>query len=256
MKIDMDSSDYLYTELNTAGIELQKRWHNIHLKHEIERYVGEIPSCFNKMPRGVLFRNVISPDHEFEQFIELTKRTGLAPLGLEHTNDTFSTRNEDKICLIKMAIFEKRNTHNEAIFHYKKIANMQSNDNKKFSEITLENGEHLTSFHHSLLAKHAPANLEIFDLSSWIERNGCHAYEYYKKILAFFLCHAVLFESFVTNSDEAVFENEVVLPAFQHLEKKFGIKPLVAPLIPSISDKYWWCYPNKILDDLENATRQ
>lgn len=244
----MGNSKHLYTDIPTASIEIHNRWNDSTLREEVESYVREMPECFTRQPKAVLFRNIITPDHEFEQFIAQSKKINLAPLAIEYTKDKFSTRNDDKICLLKLAIFEKRNSRNEAMFYYKKIANLQENDNKKFSDITTENGEYLTFFHHRLLEKHATASFERYDLSTWIEKNGSQAQEYYKKIFALFLCHGVLFESFVTNDDEAVFENEVILPAFDTIEKTFGMKPLVAPLLPCTSDRYWWCYPPNILE--------
>ncbi len=242
----MDNVKHLYTELDIACIEIQKRWTDGRLRKEISSFIGDIPKCFKTQPKAVLFRNIVTPDHEFERFISLTEKTSLVPLAIEYTNDKFSTRNQDKIGLIKMPIFEKRNKHQEAVFQYKIIANIQENDNKKFSEIRTKSGEHLVSFHHNLLKQSSPADLECFDLSTWIDINGNQPREYYKKFFAFFLCHAILFESYVTNSDEALFENEVILPAFYFIEKKFGIKPLITPLLPCTDDKYWWCFSKSI----------
>lgn len=239
----------LYTDLTVAKREIYHRWNNASLKKEVESYLGKLPDCFHEAPKAVLFRNLMTPDHEFEQFIAQANSLNLAPLGLEFTADQFSTRNEDKICLLKMAIFEKRNQHHEAIFRYHKIADLKRNDNQKFSDIRLDTGGYLVDFHRHLLKKYAPNDLKCYDLSTWIAQHGAKSKAYYPFFLAFFLCHGVLLESFVTSDDEAVFEQEVVFPAFQAIEARFGFKPLIVQLLPSTSDNYWWCYPHDILNE-------
>jgi len=36
-----------------------------------------------------------------------------------------------------------------------------------------------------------------------------------------------------------------VQPAFEQIERHFGLKPLIVPIAPldEATDIYWWCYP-------------
>jgi hypothetical protein len=235
----------IYTSLDEAKIEIQKRWKNKELKEKVTKYLGEIPSFFCDEPRAIIFRNIVTPDHELLYFLELADKIELKASGLEFMEDNFCTRNADKLCLGKMAFFEKRNKVEDIVMHYTKVIDLMKNDNKKFSEIKTLGGEKLVDFHHRLLAQSRAKRIEMYDMSQWIAENGGHAREYYKRILAFFICHGVLFESFVTDDSEEVFERDVTLPAIQEIEKLFGVKPLMVQLLPNTEDRYWWCYPKE-----------
>jgi len=235
----------IYTSLDEAKIEIQKRWDNEELKEEVMKYLGEIPQFFSGGPRAVIFRNIITPDHELLHFLDLADEAGLRPLGLEFTRDNFCTRNADKLCLGKMTFFEKRDSIGGVVMHHTKVIDLMKNDNKKFSEIETFAGEKLVDFHHRLLAQGPAERIELCDMSEWLAENGGYAREYYKRVLAFFICHGVLFESFVTDASEEVFERDVTLPAIKEVESLFGMKPLTVQLLPDTEDKYWWCYPKE-----------
>jgi len=241
MKDDLN----IYTSLDEAKIEIQKRWKNEELKKKVAEYLGEISSFFCDGPRAILFRNIITPDHELLHFLDLADEIGLKPSGLEFTEDKFCTRNADKLCLGKLAFFEKRDKTGDVVMHHTKVIDLMKNDNKRFSDIETLEREKLIDFHHRLLAQSAAKKIEICDMSKWLAENGGHASEYYKRVLAFFVCHGVLFESFVTDDSEEVFERDVTLPAIQEIEELFGIKPLIVQLIPNTEDRYWWCYPQE-----------
>lgn len=238
----------IYTDIEKAKTEIQKRWNNPELRKKVESYLGEIPEIFFNGPHAILFRNIMTPDHEFFHFLKLASEVKLKPLVLEYTEDKFSTRNEDKLCLTKMAIFEKRNKRNEAIYHYNKIVDLKEFENVCFSKIKTLTGESLVDFHHNLMEKNMTEKIPSHDMSNWITHNGNHAQDYYKRILAFFICHGVLFESFVTDQSEKEFEERVTLPAIKHIEEVFGLKPIIVRLLPDTEDAYWWCHPN----DVEN----
>lgn len=236
----------VYTTIEDAKNEIQRRWNDEVLRKKVEQYLGnDIPEVFLNEPRAVLFRNVISPDLEFLHFLECAKKVGLKPLGLEYVEDHFCTRNSDKLVLCKLNIFNGRDKNGNAIVSYEKIVDLMSQDNKKFSEVKLRDGQNLIEFHRDLLKKSEGNDLEIFDMSSWIENNGQKAIEYYKKFLAFFICHGVLFENFMESGEEDEFTREVFMPAFKLVKENFGLKPIILEAIPNefIEDKYWWCYP-------------
>lgn len=236
-----------YTTLDDAKIEIWKRWNNQSLRKKAAEYLkNDIPTAFLGEPRAVLFRNIASPDFEFLYFLELSKKIGLKPLVLEYLNDKFSTRNSDKLSLVKLAVFEKRNKKGEPIVSYKKIIDIKANDNKRFTEIETTENKRLVDFHHDLIARSVPEGVDTFDMSEWIGRNGSSAVEYYKSFIALFICHGVLFENFVTNESESAFEKRTVLPAIDNAKQRFLAEPVICPLASDPNDMYWWMYPNEI----------
>jgi hypothetical protein len=244
----MDYSDF-YANIKDVKKEIIRRNKDVNLLNKIEEYLnGDIPKPFKSCQRAVMFRNIISPDLEFLNFINMSKETGLNVLGLEYLDDKFCTRNQDKLCLVKLAFFEKRDKNQMAIINYKKIVDIKLSDNKKFSDIKTLGGENLIDFHHNLLKKNISEEIELYDMSEWIKRNGSKAIEYYKKLLALFICNGVLFENFLLEGEEDLFTKEVFLPAFILVSEFFGLKPLILPAIKPelINDKYWWCYSKLI----------
>lgn len=248
-KIDQKMTEEIYVSLSDAKEEIQRRWNNIELRKKVEEYLGQdIPEGFRKEPRAVLFRNIITPDVESAYFIETAKKLNLKPYGLEYTQDKFCTRNSDKIAFGKLAFFEKRNKNGEAIIHYEKIFDMKKDDNKRLCDIKTFKGENLVEFHHSWLKDNVQKSLERYDMSDWVDNNGHSAKEYYKKFLAFFICHGVLFENFILDGEEKEFTLSTFIPAFQLVESIFGCKPLIISAMPkeSFGDIYWWCYPENV----------
>jgi len=244
----------VYTTIENAKKEIVKRWNDKDLKKKVEEYLGgDIPKGFLNEPRAVLFRNIASPDLEFLYFLKMAKDNGMKPLVLEYTHDKFSTRNADKLCLAKLAIFEGKNKNGEAIVRYRKLIDIKVQDNKEFCEIETLEGENLVEFHHNLVTKMVPEGVDVFGMSQWIEHNGKTAAEYYNKFLALFVCHGILFENFVTDESEAEFEDMVVIPALENVKKIFSVEPIICPLASDPNDMYWWSYPSEIEKILEKT---
>jgi hypothetical protein len=244
------TAEEIYISVTVAKEEIWRRWNNKELRKKVVDFLGgDIPEAFQEEPRAVLFRNIASPDFEFQHFLDASKKLGLKPIVLEYTQDKFCTRNADKLGLCKLAIFEKKNGNGESIFHYNKIVDVKLEDNKKFCDIKTISGEMLVDFHHNLIKRNILDGVELFDLSLWIDRNGYSASEYYKKFLAFFICHGVLFENFLRSGEEDKFTQEVFMPAYDLVSKNFNLNPMIIEAIPteSMGDMYWWCYDNKIM---------
>lgn len=236
-----------YTTLENAKVEVWKRWNEKSLKNRVEEYLdNDIPEAFANEPRAVLFRNIASPDFEFLYFLKLSKKIGLRPLILEYLDDKFSTRNADKLCLAKMAIFEKKNSKGESIICYRKVIDIKANDNKRFIDIKTVTNKKLVDFHHDLVSNIASEDVDSYDMSEWIMRHGGNANAYYKQFLALFICHGILFENFVTNASEADFERKTIIPAIDSVKNIFSAAPIASPLASDPTDMYWWSYPNKI----------
>lgn len=236
----------IYTSLDEARVEIQRRWNDEELKKKVAEYLGKMPEPLCDEPRAVLFRNITTPDHELLHFLDLAREINLKPLGLEFVEDRFCTINADKVCLCRMAFFEKRNKKGDVVMHYERLTDLTKSNNKKFTEIETFGGEKLVDFHHRLLERSIGKTIETYDMSQWLIANGIRAREYYKRMLALFICHSVLFESFVTDDVEAVFEKNIVLPAIEEIQRVLGVRPLIVQLLPDVEDRYWWCYPDTV----------
>jgi len=248
-----------YTSIEDAKKEIQKRWNDVELRKKVEEYLEQnIPEGFKNEPRAVLFRNIITPDIESAYFMETARDLGLKPYGLEYTQDKFCTRNSDKIAFGKLAFFEKRNKKGEAVMHYEKIIDMKGDDNKRLCDIKTLNGKNLVEFHHDWLKENVQKSLELYDMSNWVANNGHSAKEYYKKFLAFFICHGVLFENFILEGEEKDFTLDTFIPAFQLVESIFGYKPLIISAMPrdSFGDIYWWCYTDDVFKQFKDKYKK
>jgi hypothetical protein len=251
-----DKHHEIYTSINDAKKEIDKRWADKVLRKKIEDFFsGIIPHVFQHEPRAILCRNIISPDHEMLHFLKMASKIHLKPLGLEGIDDIFVTINPDKMCLVKMAFCD-----NENPVQYKTIINIKENEGKIFSEIKTLWGENLVDFHHRLLDIYVPNKIEIFDDLKWYKKQfnkSTMAKDYYKFYLAFFVCYGVLFENFTMIGKEASFTEKTFKPAYDFIIKNFGVKPLIVPAIPAneIEDKYWWCYPLGVKKTTDTSLR-
>src|SRR5476651_1029958 len=85
----------MYTTLSEAKKEIKKRQNNKDLKRKVEEYLHDIPGVFGDNPKAVLFRNIATPNHESNIFIDLASMLELQPAYLEFSKDKFCTRNKD-----------------------------------------------------------------------------------------------------------------------------------------------------------------
>lgn len=236
----------MYTSLDDAKIEIRNRWNNANLKAAVEQYLSWIPAPFSVEPRAVLCRHIISATTELIHFLQLAKEINLKHLGAEYLRDRFCTQNPDKMLLVKMGLIVGSDKNGAMIYVNKKITAINENDNRRFVDIETFGGESLADFHHRLIKEYGIEEIEILDMSDWYESNGAVASEYYKNFMALFICHGVLFETFVTNESESEFARDVVLPAIDDVHQRFGVAPLIVQNLPTPEDQYWLCYPAEV----------
>ncbi|MBI5847518.1 MAG: hypothetical protein HZB31_06135 [Nitrospirae bacterium] len=241
----------MYTPLEEAEKELWSRWNNPVLRREVQQFIGELPVVFEEKPRAVLFRNIMTPNFEYLKFLESAKKINLSPLGLEYVTDRFCTRNMDKVSLGRLPIFQKKDKNDRDVIQYNRILDLMGCENRQINEIKTLWGEQLIDFHHRLLPLHSEG-IELFDISLWHKFNGNSAKHYYPYYLAFFICHGILFENFITNDEEKAFAQSVVAPAIEKVREHFGLKPLIVLLGDESeqSSKYWICYHSNIKQEV------
>jgi hypothetical protein len=239
----------IYTPLQEAKAELERRWNDPELRKRVEDYLGDnLPLPLRSEPRALCTFHVATSNWAFFHFWKASQEIDLRPLVFEYTDDLFVTTNFDKVSLGKMVFYHGRNDNNEMITSSEHIIDLcGKNEKKKIKDVETLWGESLVDFHHRALNTFYEG-LEIYDGSEDYHKLGKNPKEYYKYIFAFYIRNGILFENYLLTSKEKKFTEEVLLPAFEFVWKKFGVKPLIVPLTPQneADGKHWWCYPEYI----------
>jgi hypothetical protein len=243
----VEDQSELYTNLEEAKEEIWQRWNNETLKKQIENYLKEVPSGFKVEPRAVLYRNIATPNIEFYHFLKLSEEANLNPVVFEYLNDKLVYKSSDKYFLCKIYFYKGKGKNGGKKIIPKRIIDFNSAEGKKFSEIKTVWQEGFIDFHHRILHS-CGKGIESIDVSQWSEIKDKAAEQCYQHILSLFVCHGILFETFITNTSEEKFAKKVVLPAFESIVELFGVKPLIVPIVPLDEevDICWWCYPDYI----------
>ncbi len=245
----MDESNF-YVSVTNAEQDCKKRWENILLRTEVERYLGEVPDIFTKGPRASFLRPVVSPNRELFDFINQAEKTNL-PIALgEFTKDIFVANNQDKYYLGMLYFYNKKGRNGGDRVKSKRIISFNDSYGKCFSDIFTTWGEEFVGFHHDIFQELLPEKYEKyrFDISDWLFSHGKKAVDFYEYYLGLFLVHGIMFESYLLNDEkEKEFVYEVVFPAYERLQKRFGINPLITPIFPLHEnegiDTKWMYYP-------------
>ena len=230
-----------------AGELLRQRWSDSRLQASVAAFLeNDIPDLVRARPHAGLWRPIITPDGELDTFIPKAERTGLAPLCLEYTDDLFSSRNFTKCSLAKPAVQTGINRHGQTIAVRRKIIDMKAAENQPLSNLATLWGESLVVFHHRLLERVVPQmRAGTLDLSSWLGRRGADTRQRYEAVLSLATTHLVLVEDFDLLEQETAFLQDVVLPAYAAVERRFGVAPLIIRLSEPgrhQRDPYWWAH--------------
>ena len=235
--------------------EIRRRATDAALRQKVEEYLGgDIPEYMGQDPVLYLARHVATPNFETLRFLHLLEPLGLPIVVSQDTKDMFTSANMLKRFLGKMPvcirITQKNGVANE-LFQHKTIIDFAQAQGKPMSEVETIWGEKLVAFHNRLFGRLANGSVKITDDAAWIDRNGRgDLLAHYKRFLALFIVHGVLFEDYlVEDSEEEYFIREILEPAFTFVEKTFGVRPLITQLTPSSveSVKFWLSYPKDVL---------
>lgn len=238
-----------YVSLDEARSEVARRWSDSVLRRRVEAELGEnFMPAFRDRPRGVLFRNLISPDNGFTFFFQGAKYVGAEPLVLEYHDDMFTHINDEKKGLGRLRI-----TSDDGMRATTDIMDFHAAEMLRLSDAVLASGERLVDFHHGLFGR-SGYQTQCIENSRWFRRLG-KAAAYYFPLLCHFVAHGVLFETFDTEEEkEDTFTRGIIAPAIERVKWTFGLEPLVVRLYPpeqsDEEDFYWWSYPPAINDYL------
>lgn len=248
--------DDLLTPLPEALAELEIRRRDPALKKKIQDHLGDnIPSYFKNAPVLYLARHLATPNFETVRFSQLLQTYDLPVVIGQDTKDKFVPQNILKWSLCRLPIYigtSHKDGHLLERFQKMTIVDFNASSGKPFSEIHTLWGQKLVDFHSELCARYLDPRVHIEDDAVWIDKNRRgDLLGHYQKFLALFVMHGILFEDFLSeNREERRFIETVLRPAFSHVEKLFGVRPLITHLQPTAieSELFWMAYPAGVLD--------
>lgn len=223
---------------------------------KVARYLeDDIPEPFRDEPVLYLARHIATPNFETLRFLHLVEPLNMKTVISQDPRDKFVSNNQLKKALGKLPVL----THariKDGVYHEQfervSIVDFNTMNGKPFYEVQTLWGESLTDFHKSLFEKFARYPVHIVNDSEWIDRqHRGNLLAHYKKFLALFVVHGVLFEDYALDDrEEARFIRTVLRPAYAAVERHFGLRPLIAPLTPTSmeSPEFWISYPKAVLD--------
>ena len=235
--------DALYTPLDEAVVELQRRRQDSELCARVEEFHRMLPPTFiPPKPFAGLFRYLATPNFEFELFLKIASQAELHPLYIEYQQDDFVAWNRDKYRLCRPGFAVHRNqVRNLRLVNFEK---MRGKSPCRLSELTTGNGMSLACYYKTLLARaFSDHQFSAIDFSCWVSHERTAKYFYLRR-MALFICNGILFENFVAaDESELRFAREKVIPSFVEAVRLFGVRPLIVPLLPLESEgsDHWRC---------------
>ncbi|HYE23137.1 MAG TPA: hypothetical protein VEA92_01640 [Candidatus Paceibacterota bacterium] len=253
-------SDRFLTPYPIALEEIHRRSGDTALKRRVEQYLNyDIPEYMQGDPVLYLARHVATPNFETLRFLHLLEPLGLPIVISQDTKDTFTSTNMLKRFLGKMPVLTRITQKDGAtheLYRNTTIIDFAQAQGRPFSEVKTLWGESLIDFHTRLFSEMKNGRACIVDDAAWIDRNERgNLLEHYKRFLALFVAHGVLFEDYlIEDKEEEHFMREVLEPAFAFVEETFGVRPLITQLTPSSveSVKFWLSYPKDVLPLLKH----
>ena len=251
------------TPYPTALREISVRSEDAELKKRVEEYLGgDIPEYFGEKPILYLARHVATPNFETLRFMHLLEPLEFPIVISQDAKDIFTSANPLKKALCKLPICTRITFKDGSVSeHYQNatIVDFATSQSKPFNTIATTWGENLVAFHTRLFRSLSKVDPHIVDDSLWIDRNHRgDLLEHYKRFLALFIAHGVLFEDYlVEDEEEEHFVREILEPAYTFIEEYFGVKPLITQLVPSSveSAHFWLSYPREVLDILTETKK-
>ena len=228
---------------------MEKRKNDPILRKKIIDFFGNDFPTFLEIDQkyGFFSRCIPTPNTECKYFIDLATSIDLKPCFLEY-DDKVVSRNPDKYHLCTLYLY-KRNKNGVYETHSQRIVDFNEYEGSLFSEINTLWGEPLREFHLNLLKEEGLySKMEIKDITSWFNLTRLKGGYYYFYFLSLFIYHGILFENYLLEDrEEGEFINAKVLTSILAIEKFFGVKPLIVPLLPLEVEKHmhWLSYDNE-----------
>ena len=247
--LDLKLINHIYTPFSQLEKELEDRRSNKELLSNVENFLGNfLLEEFRNGQRSVISRNIVTPNFEFGYFMDVAKELSVKPLYFEY-HDKLVSKNPAKYRLGKLFFFE-RSKQLHPMLTTRCIIDFNKYEGKNLRNIQTLWGEPLIEFHRKFFQSQYPElDLDIIDLTEWFDETRVMD-EYYMYFFALFICHGVLFENYLLqDKHETEFFMRKIYPSFTKLERMFGVKPLIYPLLPIEHEKnyYWESYPKHLM---------
>lgn len=250
----------LYTAASDVERQLQVAGGECFRK-EVLRFArppAEFVSLFSQQPL-VLWRPLLTPNHELLRYLALADAMGRKPLIWETPQDWFTPdRNLTKRALAKVPICLGGDRQGGWRLRHVKVAPLWQPGQPRIADVACFDGTPLTDFHRRLIRELIGPDV----LSRAIDARAFDRAErpraLYERAFAIFTCFGVLAESFAADGAERGFVEDVVLPAFEATVRRFGTRPLIVRLLPmgTEADLYWDSYPAEALPFARWAARR
>lgn len=237
----------MYQSAEEAKAILWRRRRNLTLRRQIRDYLGELPDFLQHGPRAVLARQLATPNLEFDHFIAGAKAVGLPPACPDYAGDKFCSRNPDKLALGKLTFYHGQGRQHGEKLSPRRIIDFCRWDGQPLRQVRTLWGEGLIDFHHRLLAAHLPG-VEWCDNTAWLQRMGGKPALFWPRLMALFVRDGILFENFHSGGQEEDFTRDIIRPALAEAEERFGLAPLIVPLVPREREREvrWSWYPGEL----------
>lgn len=211
------------------------------LNHDI------LPPFSSHKPAFYFPRHLATPSFETLFAIDFAANYGLELVIGEDTGGKYVTHNELKKALGKLPIVRGKNKHDEDIIQYDIVVDLTNSQGIPMSMVETRFGLSLPAFHSFLMSNWVSENLVTVDEAGWIDRT-CRGdiVDQYKRTLAMACANVIMVEWFVPS--EFAFVEEVVVPAYDFVTRRFGVCPIVVELLPPEADcqRNWNAYPTRV----------
>ena len=251
---DLNLTD-IYTSLEEAREEIQRRWNDQELKKRVNDFLGnDVPDFLRDEPKAYLARHIASPNFSFLHFIELAENLHLDWVCPEFLEDKFVSKNPDKYFLAKMFFLGEEGLWSSKKTGSFKIVDFSTFDGKPFKSVKTFWGQSFVEFHHQMIDKLGINSTgKIPDISRWLSGKGGSPDKFYPYLLSLFIRNAVLVENFLINGKEAEFTKKIFLTNFRKVEALFGLKPIIVRLFDqgTENENSWYYYSDRTKKMLE-----
>jgi hypothetical protein len=244
----------MYVTTQTARTTLWQRRDDQRLRQRLQEDLGELPEFLANGPRAVLARHLASPNFEFHIFSARARQVGLKVACPDYAADKFCSANPDKLALARQSFYlgQEKDGRLQARSHWN--IDVKRWDGKPLRDIETRWGERFIDYHHRLLELQFPG-VEISDNSPWLKRMGGEPARFWPRLLSLFVCDGILFENFHSDGHESEFTRRIIRPAFAEVKERYGVRPLIVPLLPIARerDPYWSWYPSPLESEVHQA---
>ncbi|MBW6496283.1 MAG: hypothetical protein K0B16_17360 [Burkholderiaceae bacterium] len=224
--MDAIARDDLYTPVEHALSELRRRRQDQALVSMVSEFLGgDIPEYLLRDDCFVLPRHIATPNNEALYVLGQANAHGALAVFSQDTSDRFTSVNNLKRRLARPEICEE--TPAGRVYRKIDILDVPAIEGQTLGEVRCRSGERLVEVHNRLFDRAASGRYLVADDAAWIDRNHRgDMVAHYRRFLALFVVHGILFEDFET-ADDPLFLQLYVRPLLAEMDQRWGYRPLI-----------------------------